>query len=294
MVMKDQIFTADSAKTNSSEQSRQLSPQAKEESVRMNIVVDTRSFRPRHSPSEWMILKQCPLRYQKKFYSLDGQDEKNVQPIESQSTSVENASLVAEKGLKVHSLLEHEQFDLLSQEFKDQDVGQAAVGQLLQVLTAVESKGWKIFREIAFEVPFMDSADADEALVGMMDRLEINRDEGVIRILDYKWTQAKKTSEEMASHYQLQLELYAWAAIQLCGADFHLQKLEAKIIHLSETGVSVIEVPILKDELNDRVSTLIQKARLVLDRERNSQLEIPLEGDHCRYCEFTSSCPAKR
>ena len=143
-------------------------------------------------------------------------------------------------------------------------------------------------------MPFTDSGLGDEALVGMMDRLEVNRDEGIVRVLDYKWTQSKKTPEEMRAHYQLQLELYSWAALQLCGSSFTLKRLETKLIQLSESGASVIDVPLNAGQLNDRVMGLLKQARNTLLKERKKEIEIPVEGDYCRYCEFRRSCPAKK
>jgi len=155
-------------------------------------------------------------------------------------------------------------------------------------------EGWSIHPEIAFEVPFGEDDQGDEALVGMMDRLEVNRSLGIIRIIDYKWTAGKKTPEQMRKHYQLQLELYAYAAIRLCGEDFPLKKLETKLIHLSEEGVRVIEVPVQLTRIYSIADDLLNRARSTLQKERKKQLETPVEGDYCRYCEFKRSCPAKK
>jgi len=260
--------------------------------------LDSEPYRPRHSPSEWMILDQCKLRYQLKFFSPEWESEKRSfvgDEDESDNEQSDSAALgekVAEKGLRVHELLEHEKFDELVAEFSSPAVGKKVVSTLSEILTAEGTEGWKIYREIAFEVPFMDISTGDEAFVGMMDRLEVNRDQGIVRILDYKWTRAEKAPQEMRAHYQLQLELYSWAAMQLCG--FEVKKLEAKLIHLSKNGVSVVEVPIEIASLKARIMSLLVGARATLSKERSGEQNPPTRGDYCRYCEFQRKCPAFR
>ena len=124
-----------------------------------------------------------------------------------------------------------------------------------------------------------------------MDRLEVNRELGVIRVLDYKFTLKEKAAEEMRTHYQLQLELYAWAAIQLCGSEFSLKKLEAKLIHLSQGAVSVVDVPINLTSLQERAMKLLNEARETLGKERAGDQNSATRGDYCRYCEFQKKCP---
>jgi ATP-dependent helicase/nuclease subunit A len=261
---------------------------------------DPNSFRPRHSPSEWMILDQCALRYQKKFFTPEWEAENFFEADADSETDadVENnssnqlAHLIADQGKRVHKFLELEDFEGLIQEFKSPAIGASVANEMRQLLSqATADAGFTVHPEIAFEVPF---DTGDEALVGMMDRLEVNRDQGLIRIIDYKWTASKKTPEQLRQHYQLQLELYSWAAIRLCGPDFPLRKLETKLVHLSESGVKVIEVPIDPASLNDRAMNLLKRARTTLSNERQKQHELPNVGEYCRYCEFVRSCPAQK
>lgn len=256
-------------------------------------------YRPRHSPSEWMILDQCKLRYQLKFFSPEwesekrsfiGDEEEIADERAEQSDSAALGEKVAEKGLRVHKLLELGNYDGLASEFSSPAIGKKVVSTLAEVLMPDdENSGWKIYREIAFEVPFTDLLTGDEAFVGMMDRLEVNRERGIVRILDYKWTRAEKSPEEMRSHYQLQLELYAWAAMQMCG--FEVKEFEAKLIHLSKNGVSVVDVPIDLSSVPARAMKLLAGARSTLARERAHEQNPPTRGDYCRYCEFQRKCP---
>ena len=237
--------------------------------------LDSQPYRPRHSASEWMILNQCKLRYQKKYFAPEWESEKREFVGDGESIGEK----VAEKGLSVHKLLENEDWGELEKEFP--------VDQIKNLLSNGDDPKWKIFHEIAFEVPFT----SDEAFVGMMDRLEVNRELGVIRVLDYKFTLKEKAAEEMRTHYQLQLELYAWAAIQLCGSEFSLKKLEAKLIHLSQGAVSVVDVPINLTSLQERAMKLLNEARETLGKERAGDQNSATRGDYCRYCEFQKKCP---
>lgn len=254
------------------------------------IKIDPDPFRPRHSASEWMILNQCKLRYQKKFFSTEWESEKRTftdDDEEEQSDASKLGEKVAEKGIRIHELLEHESWDALSVEFPDS----STIKKIQSVLTPGSTPGWKIYREIAFEIPFMDSDSGDEAFVGMMDRLEVNRELGIIRVLDYKWTLKDKTPDQMRSHYQLQLELYAWAAIQLCGADFKVNQLETKLIHLSKNGAHVVDVPVNLANLQEKTLKLLSEARATLIQERTKKQSPATRGDYCRYCEFQRNCP---
>jgi ATP-dependent exoDNAse (exonuclease V) beta subunit len=227
------------------------------------------SYRPRHSASEWMILNQCNLRYLKKFYSPEWESKTRG---ESGKTSEE----VTQKGLNVHELLEHENWDELAKEFD--------VSSIRKNLAPIDGRDWKVFRELAFEIPFTDTGTGDEAFVGMMDRLEVNREQGIVTVIDYKWTLKSKSPDEMRAQYQLQLELYAWAAWKLCKSEFLVKKIQAKLVHLSENKVSVVEIPVDLDSLQQKTMSLLLQAQ--------QKLNSPHRGDHCRYCEFQKNCPA--
>jgi ATP-dependent helicase/nuclease subunit A len=253
------------------------------------IAVDANPYRPRHSASEWMILNQCKLRYQKKFFSPEWETEQKVFVGDEEAVSSVD---VAEKGIRIHSLLEHENWDELILEFPNPAMGEKAAQQIKDVLGSADDASLEIHREIAFEVPFTDLGTGDEAFVGMMDRLEVNRAEGIIRVLDYKWTLKEKTPEEMRAQYQLQLELYSWAAMQLCVGEFPIHKVEAKLIHISKNGVSVVDVPIQVDSLSKRAMTLLDDSRKTLSHERQKLSNEATLGNYCRYCEFQKSCQA--
>ena len=264
---------------------------------------DPGSFRPRHSPSEWMILSQCELRYRKKYgmievepeqespvsvidLELEGEEkpaqgEKMPPGENAQADAQLPKSDTAAKGERIHALIETENWDELVQEFHSEALGKDLTAKLRNLLAP--EVGTEIFREFGFEAPL----GAYEALVGMMDRLEVNEAEKRIRIIDYKLTAKPKSGEALLEHYALQLKLYLWAAVKL--VDFKPEKIEALLIHLTAKSVEVISAQALDlglVHLDSEVNFLFQKAR--------AKTSVPTLGVHCRYCEFVSTCPAKQ
>ncbi len=247
---------------------------------------DPESFRPRHSPSEWLILNQCERRYRKKYgMVLDETEEKSrvvyLTDLETEKDEEVTAprSEIAEKGERIHSLIEHENWHDLQAEFQNSETGSKIVESLQKVLS--RDLNWKIYRELGFEAPL----GAYEALVGMMDRLEVNETEKTIRIVDYKFTAKPKSKEALLLNYELQLKLYLWAATKLI--DFIPEKLEAELIHFTVNSVEMIEVDpsrLSLPAIEKEVFGLFEKARGV---GSNATL-----GDYCRYCEVSSDCPS--
>jgi predicted RecB family nuclease len=145
------------------------------------------------------------------------------------------------------------------------------------------SENIKIYREFGFEVPL----SSKEALVGMMDRLEIDFAEKTIRVVDYKFTANPKSPEELIKTYEIQLKLYLWAATKLVG--FIPTKLEAELIHFTENKLFE-RIPLNFSagdllQIDDLVKTLYNQAR--------KRVGPPRLGDYCRYCEFVARCPAQ-
>jgi hypothetical protein len=117
-----------------------------------------------------------------------------------------------------------------------------------------------------------------------MDRLEIERDSQVIRVIDYKYTAQAVPPEKLLEAYSLQLKLYAWAAMRLSG--FEPARIEGFLVHFTETGASVIEAP----------SSGFEKAHLEAEVARMHQQSqnpspTPRVGEYCRFCEWVSACP---
>lgn len=240
-----------------------------------------RPYRARHSPSEWLVLSQCPLRYRWKFW--DGLDDSEAEQkiLPDLDAVSEAASEVADQGKRIHSLLEHEDWDGLRQEFDAPEIADRTLRELRASLARAD-QGIDVHPELGFEVPL----SSREALVGMMDRLEVDPVRKTLRVVDYKFTARPKSADTLLSHYGLQIRLYAWAASHL--VDFVPERLEGAIAHFSrQEGLRWIPVPEMdREALESEVRDWFNKAKV----ENLS----PSEGDHCRYCEFRERCPAKR
>ena len=239
-----------------------------------------RSYRPRHSPSEWMILNQCQLRYHFQYWKILKEDEGKISRaytlFETETKTKESAlsKNASETGEKIHFAIESENWDELSNDYQfDSD-------QLRSLL----NEEAEIFKEFGFEVPL----NGNEALVGMMDRLELDEANESFRVIDYKWTAQEKTESALMDHYQLQLQLYAWATSKLL--HFKPKKISAAIIHLSQSQIQKVELSqdfLNLDAIEAKVFDLHQKVYSVPD----NGLPMPTRGEHCRYCDFKARCP---
>jgi ATP-dependent exoDNAse (exonuclease V) beta subunit len=255
-------------------------------------------FRPRHSPSEWRVLLQCQLRYYKKWVQPDNH-AKTEQPklsheLKKQKNTDRFLEISAEKGEKIHKFLELNDYESLKEVFDVRD--EDCVNKIKGWLTRDAS--WTIYPEIGFEVPLMNSVgNFDQALVGMMDRLEVNEDLQQVRIIDYKWTQKQKPAEDLISDYQFQLQLYTWAALRLIS--FAPKKIEAVLVHLTPSDAAWIPIPencLAPTVLDHEINGAFQVAEhLNLAPATNDFLEssIPAQtGEYCRYCDHRPHCRA--
>ena len=261
------------------------------QNIQEKRVWNFKPYRPRHSPSEWLVLNQCQLRYQKRYLQsesseISAKDEKRKEEA-SLSEPSDLAETVAKKGERVHRWIEIEDWKSLLNEFGDESIGQPIVDRLKKELVA--SGSTQIYKELGFEVPLGDR----QALVGMMDRLEVDAEKRTIRVIDYKWTQAKKTPDALLSHYLLQLQLYAWAASRM--VDFSPIRVEARLIHLTRNSLEVVEAPVENFDLSkikEKIGALFEKSKSVLQLKLESKNSKPEVGEYCSYCEVRSQCPA--
>ena len=247
---------------------------------------DPRAYRARHSPSEWMILNQCELRYRKKFQSTEdlpetaGNQKKHYQSVQDRELGESTKStFVAEKGERIHRCIEVWDEAGLIREFESEELGRTLIDQLSKFLR--NGSGVTAFSELGFEVPLSPK----EALVGMMDRLEVDEANETIRVIDYKFTARKESPEKLLAHYALQLKLYAYAASKL--VSFIPKKIEGYLVHFTESSFEVIEAPMEwfnRPDLERTVGMLYEKSR-------QNDLTATV-GDYCRFCEWQSSCPA--
>ncbi len=171
--------------------------------------LDLIRYRPRHSPSEWRILNQCAQRYYWKW--VDPQQSEANQPpvafaeedaisVKAQVKKEKRAEAAAEKGERVHEYLETQNWSDLAKVFaaeKNSSAGEVFVKKIKSVLDDRPQGGpISVYPEIGFEVPLHELVEpTDEALVGMMDRLEVGPEQKWLRVIDYKWTENTKSPE---------------------------------------------------------------------------------------------------
>jgi ATP-dependent helicase/nuclease subunit A len=268
----------------SSESPRDLPERA--QALRLDF--DPKPYRARHSPSEWLVLNQCALRYRKKFggvlpesaFGLDGEnsDGEEEAPVYGE---VRSSTTVADQGKRIHKALELHDFDALAVEFQDPALAESMVFRVREFLEL--DSGRRVFPEFGFEVPLSPR----EALVGMMDRLEVDEGQGLIRIIDYKFTSTPKSGEALLQQYGLQLQLYAFAALSM--VPFPVKRIEAFLVHFTEGGFWVHRAP---TEWFD--PELLPKVGAGLFAKAKGQDLTPVVGEYCRYCEFSEECPARR
>ena len=249
---------------------------------------DPKPYRARHSPSEWLILNQCARRYRRRFTPEPDQSSKEWKPRELVTEEPDFRALargtdrnaIAEKGERIHRLIEERRDDELVAEFASPEVGQKAVSELRAFLAA-DDGAIRSFNELGFEAPL----SGHEALVGMMDRLEVDFETRSIRVIDYKFTARPETPEKLLGHYALQLKLYAWAASRLL--PFKPARIEGALVHFTEGSGTIIPATEGKWDLPSieaEVSRLFASAK--------GADETPTPGDHCRYCEVRAGCPS--
>ncbi len=245
-------------------------------------------YRARHSPSEWLILDQCRLRYHHKFGEVEAlpEEESRKRTIaglaldpERGEPSGRSSRFVAEKGERIHLAIERGDDEALMREFSDETVGRAIAKKLRGALR--EGEGIEAFRELGFEVPL----GGNSALVGMMDRLEVDRERRQLRIIDYKYTARVEPPETLLRHYALQLKLYAFAAVRLAG--FQPDRIEGVLAHFTDASLTVIQAP---EEWFD-LSGLEAEVRRLHDQARANDLSATV-GEWCRYCEISDRCSA--
>jgi ATP-dependent exoDNAse (exonuclease V) beta subunit len=262
--------------------------------------IRTEPFRPRHSPSEWLVLHQCPLRYYFQYTAgaVDGLDEDAAEeaPLIQRFDFTETVTeTVAEKGERVHAAIETEAWDALAEEFKDPKIAANVVDRLRTLLQEEASlDGARVFKEVGFEVPFTE----DEALVGFMDRLVIvdRPDQIQIRVTDYKWTAAPRSPEALLEHYGLQLQVYAWAAMRMLQDETQGRKvtLHARLVHLTDSGLEVVDADSSQFQVADLQSLVeshFKQAKKLLFETREAPIEQAQPGKHCRHCPQQAICP---
>lgn len=117
----------------------------------------------------------------------------------------------------------------------------------------------------------------DYALTGRIDRLDSLPDGG-LEVIDYKSGERLPTPEEVAD--DLPLAIYQL----LCVRTFQCPRVKASIHHL-RTGSKVSTVRTAHE-----VEPVAESIDALFTRIRDEAHYDPVEGDHCRHCDFLDRC----
>ena len=154
-------------------------------------------------------------------------------------------------------------------------------------------------RFVASEHPFtvtLRIGDRDVILRGSMDRVEVD-DEGLVHVVDLKTGKMQPTAAKVAEHPQL--GVYQVAVRE--GAVADLEGLAGS----TSGGAELVQ---LRQETKGGLPKVQSQPALELDEDGTTAIDrllagavdamtlerfAPTPGDACRFCSFTTSCPAQ-
>jgi ATP-dependent exoDNAse (exonuclease V) beta subunit len=239
-------------------------------------------YRPRHSVTEWSVLKKCARAYEWKYIRPAPVAENQLaKPLTFYRESSFDDGEISQRelGTRVHAALERGDTDLL--QALETQVGRnrlnaEMIGQWMTRSPLMQTSG-QIFSELAFEIPMEDSR---EVVVGAIDRLVKTGNQACL--IDFKVTAAEKSADAMVEAYQTQMEIYAWALTRL-DPQIVSSEIRAFLVHITPNEVREIAVPLE----NIRVDLLAETASQIV----NGAAGEPTPSRHCSVCDFRSVCP---
>lgn len=247
-----------------------------------------RTFRARHSVSEWVRLAHCPRQYAWGLFPAripGGQAIAFAPPVLSDGEPVRRGAdwlPQAELGTRVHELLERQDWEGLRQ--LGQRVGRDrlnAEGVIEWGQAARERARGEARVELSFE-----AAIGGEVLAGTIDRLE-QGEEG-FRLLDYKVLSRDTDEGEIRYRYEAQLWMYAWAVGRL--DPLVIQRLAVALVLFSPTAARELTVKIPSPpELEAWLGDLAQRSAAIIAGQAAVPTPHPVA---CARCEFKAVCDA--
>jgi ATP-dependent exoDNAse (exonuclease V) beta subunit len=241
-------------------------------------------FRPRHSYSEWKDLSFCEQLYAYRWRDSVGEEETSSFFGIEHSSAQQSASSeplgpgvsAREFGSLLHSHLETENLSAI--EALDSDLA-ARIAEINREHRLFSSYP-KTRSECAFEIPL----SRDEALVGVIDRLDWDPERQVARIIDYKWTARATTPKDLVQRYEKQIQMYAFAAQKLLAPSQY--QLELALIHFSPQSAQWI--PIEEDsKIQEWIQSLWKKASDLANHVAPPKKRADPE---CKMCPFLEKC----
>jgi ATP-dependent exoDNAse (exonuclease V) beta subunit len=260
--------------------------------------------RPRHSVTELNLLARCPRAYEWTHIRprLSEAPELSVSTAEPEQDS-EIAVTVPEKteassevvvsktvtyrelGSRIHSCLERRDFDGLREIEKEVGAEHFVADPVIRWAEGSPSMkladpviGRDVWSELSFEAPL-----GQEVMVGSIDRV-VSVQQGnrkFYTILDFKFSEKRKSSWNLLEAYQGQMEWYAWA-LTVLDPEVLFQNIQAELIVISPEGVQSVRVTLGKQNLP---SILNQAVQIVRGAQGSAR-----PGPLCRMCGFKSMC----
>jgi ATP-dependent helicase/nuclease subunit B len=147
-------------------------------------------------------------------------------------------------------------------------------------------------------------------LKGKIDRIDINKDEETLKVIDYKLGGTKPTSEDLKSGISLQLPLYLFAAKELIKKEFdkEYKPADAQIFSLKynekdfgKKSIKIKPYKVKKENNNDEINTAEEMIKICLDAVNKFAEDISKGIFHlsqlknretkvCRFCDFKKIC----
>ncbi|MEO5969679.1 MAG: UvrD-helicase domain-containing protein [Bdellovibrionia bacterium] len=260
--------------------------------------------RARHSVTELNLLSRCPRAYEWTYIRPVAavSDEELGQKIGDDPCADLNSSVGAppgeesnvekqvetthrELGNRIHKCLERRDFAGLEE--IEAEVGSSRFLAEPLIRWALNSKwmlpvdlprGRDVWAELSFEAPM-----GKEVLVGSMDRVVADKGDGTSRyaILDFKFTEKRKSVRGLLEAYQTQIELYAWA-LTVLDPSIRLEEIQAYLINISSETVQNVQVHLGKVNLEKLLADAV-----AIVHGRSGE---PKPGPLCRMCGYRSSC----
>lgn len=226
--------------------------------------ISTPYYRARSSVTDWNKLAKSTTEFESAVFSTE---KKRTRGIDADFEKlVEDPVLdTRELGTRIHGILEKgqpEDLELLAEEAGGGRIPVNSIKQWWESSPLMNpSRGAQVFKEYPFEL----QVNENSVLVGTMDRL-VQKEDGSLVLVDFKFSEAEKTDQQLIDQYQTQVNLYCLALNQ--GLQPDLGKISAYLVLISpKAGVKELEVKIpsaekliyLGNELSQKESEIISR-----------------------------------
>jgi hypothetical protein len=253
--------------------------------------------RSRFGVTEWVKMAKCQRSYFSDLVFPSAPEEISFQSEVSSSAAI---------GTLIHRSIEADGKDLEARRrLTDAGVELAEIENILKwVKSAIPSAGVNEWRELGFEVPFLEIQDGHERMgvvVGAIDRVvQVGSKTGFeYHIYDYKNQSRTLSDSELFERYRAQLELYAWALGKM--EPDAIGKIRVFLVLIQKNYNRVLEVDVDLKNPDFIPARYFRIANHILDRielrggssEDNLRLAAEISaksGQQCQRCKIKRSC----